>query len=53
MEFYSSAICDWKTSNKSVATVNSNGKVTAVGKGNIVITAYLYNKVYKCEVEVK
>ena len=48
-----SALCIWKTSDRSVASVNSSGKVTAVGKGKVVITAYLYNKVYKSEIEVK
>lgn len=48
-----SSICVWKTSDKSIATVNSSGKVTAKGKGNAVITACIYNQEYKCEVEVK
>lgn len=29
----------WKTSNKNIATVDSNGKVTIKGKGNVRITA--------------
>ena len=29
---------DWSTSNSSVATVNSSGKITAVGKGTATIT---------------
>lgn len=33
----------WKTSNKSIATVNSKGKVTARKKGKVTITAYIGN----------
>lgn len=30
---------EWKTSNKDVATIDENGVVTAVGKGDVTITA--------------
>ncbi|MFG0215477.1 Ig-like domain-containing protein [Brevibacillus porteri] len=41
----------WKTSNSSVATVNSSGVITAQGKGSATITAEY--KGYKAEIEVK
>ncbi|MGG4453625.1 Ig-like domain-containing protein [Brevibacillus porteri] len=41
----------WRTSNSSVATVNSSGVITAQGKGTATITAEY--KGYKTEIEVK
>jgi uncharacterized protein YjdB len=41
----------WRTSNSSVATVNSSGVITAQGKGTATITAEY--KGYKAEIEVK
>jgi len=44
----------WKTSNKKVATVDKNGKVTAKKKGTCVITAVTSNgKKAKCKITVK
>ena len=44
----------WKSNKKSVATVNSKGKVTAKKKGKAVITCTASNgKKYKCKVTVK
>lgn len=43
----------WTSSNKSVATVNSKGKVTAKKKGTTTITAKIGNKKYKCKITVK
>lgn len=43
----------WTSSNKSVATVTSKGKVTAKKKGKAVITARIGNKKYKCTITVK
>ena len=45
----------WKTSDKAVATVDSTGKIKAVGKGTATITAsFKYNgKTYKDTVTVK
>lgn len=43
----------WSSSNKSVATVNSKGKVTAKKKGTATITAKVGNKKYKCKITVK
>ncbi len=42
----------WSSSNKSVATVDSNGKVVAVGPGTAVITAKVGNKTVTCTVTV-
>lgn len=43
----------WSSSNKSIATVNSKGKVTAKKKGNVKITAKVGKKKYTCKVTVK
>jgi len=43
----------WSTSNKKVATVSSNGKVTAKKKGTATITAKVANKSLKCKVNVE
>ena len=43
----------WTSSNKSVATVNSKGKVTAKKKDSATITAKVGNKKYKCKITVK
>lgn len=43
----------WSTSNKKVATVNKNGKVTGKKKGTATITAKIGKKSYKCKVTVK
>lgn len=42
----------WSSSNTSVATVDRNGKVTAVGGGNATITARAGSKEATCEVAV-
>ena len=46
-------LTSWKSSNKSVATVNKFGKVQAKNKGRTVITAKIKGKVVKCIVNVK
>lgn len=43
----------WSSSKKSVATVNSSGKVTAKKAGTATITAKVNNKKYTCKVTVK
>ena len=46
----------WKTSNKNVATVDNNGKVTVLKKGTVTITAKAKdgsNKSAKCKFTVK
>lgn len=43
----------WSTSDKSVATVSKNGKVTAIAAGNAKITAKVNKKKYTCKVTVK
>lgn len=43
----------WSSSNTSVATVDSNGKVTAIGAGSAVITAKVDGKTAKCTVTVE
>jgi len=43
----------WKSSNKKVATVDKNGKVTAKKKGTCVITVTIANgKKAKCKITV-
>ncbi len=45
----------WKSSNKNVVTVNSSGKVTAVGKGTATVTCTTKDGGYKatCKITVK
>lgn len=43
----------WSSSKKSVATVNSKGKVTAKKAGKATITAKVNKKTYQCKVTVK
>ena len=43
----------WTSSNTAVATVDSNGNVTAVEKGNATITATYSGKTATCQVTVK
>lgn len=43
----------WLSSNNSVATVNSNGKVTAKGKGKATITATVGNEKRTCTIDVQ
>ncbi len=42
----------WSTNNKSVATVDKNGKVTAISSGVATITAKVGNKTASCKVTV-
>ena len=42
----------WSSDNESVATVDENGKVTAIGKGAATITATVGKKTAACTVEV-
>jgi uncharacterized protein YjdB len=43
----------WSSSDKSIATVNMFGKVTAHGRGTAIITAKVKGKVLRAEVIVK
>lgn len=43
----------WSSSNSSIASVNSNGKVTAKKKGNAAITATVGDVKKKCKVKVE
>ena len=43
----------WTTKNKSIATVDKKGKVTAKKKGTTVITASVNGKKYTCKVTVE
>ncbi len=43
----------WSSSKKSIATVNSQGKVTAKKKGTATISAKVGSKTYKCKVTVE
>ena len=42
----------WSSANTNVAKVSGNGKVTAVGRGNTVITAKVGKKKLTCSIEV-
>ena len=42
----------WSSGDQKVATVDANGKVTAVGSGTTTITATAYNKSATCKVTV-
>ena len=42
----------WKTSNKSVVSVSSNGKIRAKKAGQAIITAKANGKTKKCKVTV-
>lgn len=53
LKMNSLAICTWKSSNKSIATVDSYGKISAKKKGQVTITATLYGKSYQCIVTIK
>lgn len=43
----------WASSNNSVVTVNSQGKITAIKAGSATITATVLKKKYSCKVTVK
>lgn len=43
----------WKSSNTSIAKVSSKGKITALAKGNVKITATYMKKKYVCKVVVR
>ena len=43
----------WSSSNKKVATVSGKGKVSALKKGKVTITAKYKGKKYKCSIKVK
>lgn len=45
-------IPEYASSNTSVATVDRNGKVTAIGKGKVTITAKIYGKKAQYEITV-
>ena len=54
LEMKGSSVVKWSSSDKSVATVSSKGKVTAKAKGTATITCKCKNgKSYKCKVTVK
>jgi len=52
LEMNSLAECTWKSSNETVATVNSNGVVKGIKNGEVKITTELYGKIYTCVVTV-
>ena len=41
------ALISYESSNTSIATVNNEGKIVAVGKGTCYVYAYAQNGVYK------
>ncbi len=46
-------IVSWTTSDASVAAVDGNGTVTAVGNGTVTITATVNGKIATCDITVK
>ena len=42
----------WDSSDKNVATVDENGKITALAEGNTIITAKAGEKIAQCEITV-
>lgn len=42
----------WSSSNKKIATVNSNGKVTSIAKGTVTITAKVGSTTYKAKIKI-
>ncbi|MBR5419997.1 MAG: InlB B-repeat-containing protein [Lachnospiraceae bacterium] len=43
----------WYSASPDVATVDQEGRVTAVGRGKATVTAYINGSAYKCTVTVK
>lgn len=43
----------WKSSNKSIVSVNKSGKITAKKRGSAIITATNKGKTYKCKIKVE
>ena len=43
----------WSSNKKSVASITSKGRITAKKTGNVVITAKVGGKKYKCKVKVE
>ena len=46
------AKANWKSSNRTIATVDKNGKISAKKPGKVTITASIYGKEYQCYVTV-
>lgn len=53
LKFNSGAKCTWKSSNRSVATVNHYGIITTNEKGTATITAHLNGRDYTCKIIVE
>ena len=49
---FTSSKVSWSSSNKKVATVSKNGKITAKKVGKAIITAKVGNKKYKCKINI-
>ncbi|MDL2290330.1 Ig-like domain-containing protein [Paludibacteraceae bacterium OttesenSCG-928-F17] len=47
-----SCLVTWKSSDESIATVSTNGMVTALSEGKVVITATVEKKSVYCNIEV-
>lgn len=42
----------WKSSNKKIATVSSNGKIKGIKLGKCTVSAFFNGAIYKCNVQV-